>query len=238
MPDNNDQQQQPPDLAGYPSTDELVKGYRASSTEAQRQRQRAEQLEARLSQIEQQFTRQSVPQRANPADTLTEWGIPVNVLDEYVNQRVTEGVSRAFEPLNGMAKGRNAMLTRYPDYQKFEADVANYVQSDPEVAQSYEKLFAADPAGAMEYAFLKFGEQKRGETTNGNGNGAATAHQQQARSEAQIPSNRRGDARTMPAAQEQENLTRSWESYQKTGNPAQYVKARLKGVIPDSFLNQ
>ena len=220
-----------PDLAGYPSVDELLKAYRASSDEGKRQRQRADQAEARSRELEQYAVtqRQAIPQRGDPASRLAEYGIPVDALDEYVNTRVAQ----AFEPVARGAMARNAMLTSYPDYQKYEADVAQFVSNDPGLSQTYQKMFSVDPVAAMEFAFLKFGQVERGKVL---ANGASP--QAAARAEAQIPSSRAGDARTQPAAQEDERLTRSWEHYQKTGDPRAYAKARLRQVISEDFLKQ
>lgn len=233
MPDDNvTQTQQTADLAGYPSSDELAKAYRASSVEGQRQKARADQeTQARVA-LEQQLAqyRQQVPQRGDPAQRLAEYGVPVEALEEFVTSRFTA----AFEPIAKGALARNSLLTSYPDYQKYEADVAQFVNGDPALSQKYQRLFATDPEAAMEYAFLRFGENKRttaGQTANG------PTPQQAARSEAQIPSNRTGDARNQTGAQD-DLLARTWEHYQKTGNPTAFAKARLRQTISDEFLNK
>jgi hypothetical protein len=220
-----------PDLAGYPSTEELVKGYRSSSEEAKRQRNRADQLEQRMATLEQQFQpRPQVPTRADASSRLAEYGVPVDALDEYVSSRVSAGVAAAFEPVLRGATARNSMLSTYSDYQTYEADVARFIQDDPNLSQKYQRMFAADPEAAMEFAYLKFGQTRRA-AVPANGNGA----QQVARAEAQIPSNRTGDARNQPAAAD-ENIARGWDHFQKTGNPTAFAKARLRQVIPDEFL--
>lgn len=230
MPPEDDQM----DLAGYDSVNALAQGYRESGREAQRQKQRADQLEQRIQQIEQQFTRQTVPQRANPADRLSEFGVPVDALDEMISERVARGVQAAFEPLARGAQARTSILSRYKDYGQYEADVAGYIESDPGLSQRYQKLFAADPEAAMEFAFLKFGEAKRSDVaSNGNGN-----PQRQARVEAQIPSARQGDARTLPQTDTADRTARSWEHYQKTGDPRAYAQERLRQVISDDFLGR
>jgi len=218
------------EFAGYDSVDDLVKAYRSSSDEGKRQRQRADTAEAAArTLLEQQVQRQAVPQRGDPASRLAEYGVPVDALDEYVRSRVNE----TFEPIARGAMARNSMLSSHPDYQKYEADVAQFINEDPSLSQSYQKLFAADPVSAMEFAFLKYGDVKRREHPNGD-----STPQQIARSEAQIPSSRAGDARTQPAAQQDERLNRTWEHYQKTGDPRAFAKARLSQAVSDDFLNK
>jgi len=90
----NQPQAQPlnPDLAGYPDTNSLVQGYRNSSEEGKRQRERADKAEALQAQVmAQQLNganpRQSVPNRATAADRLIEFGIPVDAMREVVASR-------------------------------------------------------------------------------------------------------------------------------------------------------
>jgi hypothetical protein len=229
----HEEQQQQQDLAGYRSVDDLVKAYRASSGEAQRQRDRVEDLEARMRQFESQFTRQPVTQRPDPASRLSEYGVPVDALQEYVGGIAQEVVSRAFEPVARGAMARNQLMSSYPDYQKFESDVARFIQEDNSLSTKYQRMFSVDPEAAMEFAYLKYGESQRKSS-----NGSQQREQEQARADAQIPSNRSGDARRAAAGGQDESLSRGWEHYQKTGDSRPYVKARLRQAIPDDFLNR
>jgi hypothetical protein len=218
------------EYAGYDSIEDLVKAYRSSSDEGKRQRQRADTAEAAARGLLEQQGQRSPQQRPDPASRLAEYGVPVDALDEYFNARF----DRAFEPVAKGAMARNAMLSTHPDYQKYEAEVAQFINEDPNLSQSYQKLFGADPVAAMEFAFLKFGETKR-RAAPGNGNGQPTP-QQQARAEAQIPSSRVGDAQRQPAGVQDERLRASWEHYQKSGDPRAFAKERLRQVISDDFL--
>lgn len=241
-PQGSGQQGQPgsenlnPDLAGYPTPEALVKGYRESGAEAKRWRDRAEELErvvADRALSEPQAAenpRASVRQRSTrPEDRLSEYGVPVDALGEYVAGKLQE----AFAPIAQGMSARTELLSRYPDYNKFEADVATFIQSDSKVNQSYQRMFAADPAGAFEYAFLKFGESRR----RSSGGGEPDTRQESA--QAQIPSGRNGDSQRMPQGNSAE-LSRAWEEYQRTGSSdsaRRYAKARLHNVISDEFLN-
>lgn len=226
------------DLAGYKSVDELVRAYRESSGEGKKQRERADQfqqtLEQRLAGIEQAFTRQQQPQRTTPEDRLSDYGIPVDALDQFLGDRIEKAIGRQFEPIVKMGSARNSMLSSYTDYGKFETDVAKFVESDPSTNRTYSEMFKADPLGAMEWAFFKYGEVKRAEVGAGNG---APSPQRQARSEAQIPSNRSGDTRNLPL-QTDDQAAKGWEHYQKTGDPRAFAKARLRQAISDDFLSR
>ena len=233
---SNDREQQSaekplnPDLAGYPDANALVQGYRASGEEAKRQKERADRAESMLQQLYQgqENPRQSVKQRGTPADRLTEFGIPVDALNEYFESKLRD----AFAPISAGLNARTSLQARYPDYNKFEADVAQYVESDPDTKRSYDKMFTADPAGAFEYAFLKFGESRRRNNRAADETSADAVH-------ASIPGARNGDSRRQPQGQ-QADVQAAWQQYQKTGssNDAKaYAKARLHGIVTDEFLN-
>lgn len=210
-----------PDLAGYPSVDALVAGYRASGNEAKKWRDQATLLE-------QQLMRQHQPQQVrsqDPYQQLQDYGIPPDALQAAVQQTVAQ----AFEPIARGFAARNQVLVKHPDYTKFEPDVMQHVASDPDLNQSYQRMFDADPAGAMEYAYLKFGESRRGQKT--------PKSEPPPSADAQIPSGRSGDGRRGADVQNQ-NMRDLYEHGQKTGNYVPFIKERLKQVIPDSFLNQ
>lgn len=236
MPPENDA---PDDLAGYQSVTDLAKGYRASSDEAKRQKNRADEAEQRLRLFEQQF--QSTAMRSNgnsdPESRLQELGIPIDALEQFVVTRQKRAISEEITPLVAGAAARNTMMASYPDYQKFEADVAKEMEKDPDFAQRYQRMFKVDPESALEFAFLKYSETSRkSAAANGGGNGRAEV--ERARSGAQIPSKRQGDSRANPTSQSDEAIARGWEHYQKSGDPRAFAKARLGQVVRDEFLNR
>lgn len=235
MPNENEQPtpQQPlnPDLAGYPSTEALVAGYRNSGAEAKRLREEKERLENLVVQLASNGSnsRAPVPDRTStPESRLTDFGVPVDSLEQYVNERI----NRAFAPLTNGMQARGKMVAEHPDYVQFETDVARFIESDPSLSSSYPRMFEADPAAAMEYAFLKFGESRRRDVPLGNtqlGNPV----------DASIPSSRGGESRRAP--DNSQDLRAAFEQYQKTGSSRDaqaYAKKRLRDVITDDFLNQ
>lgn len=234
---NNGQQQTElnPDLAGYPSVEALVAGYRASGNEAKKLRERTEALEQQLRQVYQpQYepnARQAVPQRASnsPYDRLAEYGVPADAIKELV----TTELQNALQPIADGFQARNTLLSRHSDYQKFESDVAMFIQSDPQLNQTYQRMFQSDPVGAMEYAFLKFGDsRRRSYQSNGDNPDAGAVH-------ASIPSSRNGDARNLNT-QPDAAVAAAYKRYVETGSSdaaRDYAKARLRTVISDEFLN-
>lgn len=219
------------DFAGYEDLNGLRTGYRESGAEAKRQRERAEAEAQRAQLLEQQLQatlQQQRPRNQDPGTRLSELGVPVDALDEYVGQQI----QRAFAPIAQGLTARQRVLSRYPDYPKHEAEVAQFIESDPNLSGRYQRLMQTDPETAIEFAMLKYGESRRDSEPE-----PKRKPQKQAASEAQIPSARTGDARTQPSV-DQEQTGRAWDHYQKTGNPVAFAKARLRQIISDDFYNK
>tara|TARA_R110000868_G_scaffold241694_1_gene497199 strand:- start:839 stop:1552 length:714 start_codon:yes stop_codon:yes gene_type:complete len=237
MPEPNEQQNSPlplnPDLAGYPDVPSLVNGYRNSGAEAKRLREEVTKRDDLLMQVMQNSAanQRTVPDRrsSSPEDRLTEFGVPVDALNELVNN----GIQRALQPIMRGVSARGKVVSDHPDYVQFEAEVARFIENDAELSQRYPKMFDADPEGAMEYAFLKFGESRRRTSAPPNGDDRQGMH------DAAIPSSRAGEGRRAPT--EDQAVRDAFERFQKTGSTrdaAAYAKTRLRSVIKDDFLNQ
>jgi hypothetical protein len=217
--------------AGYNSPEELERGYLASSEEAKRQKARADANEQRAQQLEQLMSsRQDLTQRpADPFQRLRDYGVPPEDLQEAIDSRLKQ----AFEPIVRAGQARNEVLAQYPDYTKYESDVARFVSGDAALNERYQRMFTADPAAAMEYAFMKFGETQR------KTHKSADEPRQREQAEAQIPSSRSGDSRQVD--DQGDTLRNAWSEFQKTGNPAardRYIKARLRTAIKDEFFER
>lgn len=226
-----------PDLMGYPTVEALVNAKRASDQEAKRIHDENDQLKVQfqnLYQLQAQANpRQGVPQRSTPSDRLAEFGVPVDALSQYVG----EELQKAFAPIAAGLNARNTVLAQYPDYNKFESDVAQFINADQNLSQTYQRMFSADPAGAFEYAFLKFGESRRRSVPATDPN----ALMQEAGSHAVIPTSRNGDARRTDQSAKGD-LNKLWEEYQRTGSSTAaraYAQERLHHLpsISDDFLS-
>lgn len=228
-----EKQEQPlnPDLMGYPNVEALVAAKRASDAEAQRIMAERDALKTQLHNFYQPEAnpRQEVKRRDRPEDRLTEFGVPVDALQEMFDQRLQV----ALQPIVAAAGARNKIVGTYPDYVKFESDVNQFLQSNPELNDRVGRMAQSDPEGALEYAFLKFGEDRRGTI-------AQKAGDQQAMTDAGIPSSRNGEGRR-GEVNLNSDISKAWQKYQQTGSPAdarEYARARLKTVISEDFLRQ
>jgi len=239
MPEPSEQPtpQQPlnPDLMGYPTVEALVAAKRASDIEGKRLFDENQRKDVLLAQMLVNGTegnpRQPVPDRrsARPEDRLTEFGVPVDALRDVVR----EEFGKAFQPIANGLQARGQLVAKHPDYVQYETDVAQFINTDPELSVAYPKLFEVAPVQAMELAFLKFGENRRqafGEQPQGQAPG---------RTDAGIPTSRSGDGRREPG--QDASIQEAFEKFQKTGaqqDANAYARASLKGVISDEFLQQ
>jgi hypothetical protein len=229
----NVQQPLNPDLAGYPTVEALVAAKRSSDVEAKRLYDENQKKDALLSQALMngfQNGRQSVPDRraTSPEDRLTEVGVPADAMTEIIRREIQQ----AFTPLTNGIQARGKMVSDHPDYVQFETEVSQFIANDPDLSARYPKMFEADPAGAMEYAFLKFGDSRRRANP-------ATDSRIGNPTDAAIPSSRAGEGRRAPDGSQA--LQEAYERYQRTGSSKDaqaYAKLRLHGVVKDEFLNQ
>lgn len=226
------------DYAGRRDLPDLVQAYRQSGHEAVRQRERADRAEAMLQAAAAANPRQEVQQRAvDPYGELESIGLPSSHLKAAIRQEVLQEFTPVINAIQGQQRARTHMLASYGnDFVKFEQDVAQHLESDPALQQRFNQMFATDPVAATEYAFLKFGEERRRSMPQ-NGDNGQTREQQ---AQAAVPGNRSADNRN-PQNAYQDGINRAWEAYQANPNrftAEQYAKVRFGGIITDEFLNQ
>lgn len=203
----------PPDLAGYGSVDELARAYRASGAEAKRLKAEADQYRQALDELR----RPSIPQRSRPEEYLQQIGVDPQPIIELMDQRF----SQAMRPLAQMASARQEMLSRYPDYNKFESEVAQFISSDPERLERYNRLFSADPAGAIEYGILAFTADRQKSAPSTREPREETVHAQVPGPRSADTSRRSGD----PAAARDA----AWQRYQQ--NPSRESAEQLARLV-------
>jgi len=213
---------------------ELQRRYAASSEEGKR----LAQLNQQLQQQAFEPTRQAIPQRGSPYDRLNETGVDAAAIDEIVERRLNEGIQKAFAPIAKGFQARQEMLAEHPDFGKWESDVAAWVHSDEKRRSRYESMFAADPMGANEWAYMGFGNAQQK-----NGKGSADTSRRASREEsahAAIPTERSGESRRRPDdGNELADIRKQMRERGKTPDLIdRYAKTRLGQAIPDSHLNQ
>jgi|SwirhirootsSR2_FD_contig_31_13289662_length_1150_multi_4_in_0_out_0_2 hypothetical protein len=207
----------------------VSRDYAASSREAKRLAELNQNLQSAYVN-----PHQDVPHRNTAGERLAEAAVPVDALEEYVDQRANQIVSQKFEPLVRGMQARQTMLGKYKDYGKFESDIGELLNTDSDFQQMYNRVFQADPVAAFELAYHRLGETKRKSHRNGAPPDTSDL------TEAQIPNQRSGDARRIPQGQEAavEVAARNYRENPNRNTAAAFARARLKTAISDDFLNQ
>ncbi len=229
-PDPQQQNESLDDFLGYRSLEALKQAHLSSGSHAK-------QLAAENQALKQQMAAAVNPlpggmQRQDPRSELNSWGLPVESLDAYLDQRITQ----AFAPIAEGLNARSKVLSEYPDWGKHEADVYQYVNSDPQLSQEYADIARVNPAAAMKYALRAYSDSKR--RGHSGGNGATREVIANETAQAQIPTNRPGETRQQGQGQDRAPVRAAFDHWQKTGDPVPFSKARLREIIPDSFFQQ
>lgn len=165
---------------------------------------------------------------ADPLEELKQWAVPVEPVRraiQYEAARIAaETVQKQLAPLTEGLRARQSIEQRLPDFVKKESEVSRFVSSNPTLSERYNRLFAADPEGAMEWAFHAY------DASQPQRRSAAPPAQ-----DAGIPQQGAGQ-RSVPPPDTSAELRAAFEAYQATGDPRDLVKARLRGIISDDHV--
>lgn len=215
-----------PDLMGYASVEDLVAAKRSSDAHA---KQLASQLEQVMPLIQQ---RQQPPQRT-PYDRLEEIGVPGDALREAIQAEARSLLRDELAPVIAAESAREAMSARYPDFQKHTPQVSKFLQENPDANDAYQWALQNSRQKpeiaqmAMEWAYLKYGEQARRSTPltpAANSDPAAAA----------IPGGSAQERANPQATADQETMKNAIAYGKQYGDWRHYAHERLKGIIPDS----
>jgi hypothetical protein len=221
-PDLNGEQATPPrQWAGkYRDPEELEKGYQNLQDMANRNWQELQELKARMD-TERMDPAERRESRRDPRAALEEVGVPTDALMELVRS----GVEDALRPVVEAQNAREEVSKSYPDFVKFEQDVANWITSNPQLQSRYAKMFAADQAGAMEWAINAYSrETSRHEQPPENPYSTG---------EASLPPTGGSGPRGYDNSAASEDMAKEMERARATGDWNRYIAQRLSGTVPD-----
>lgn len=224
------QGQQQDDLMGYGSTAALAAAKRSSDQEAKRIYEENKQLRDLLTQSV--AAKQSTED--NPFEELATLGVPRGALQKAIQTEARNLVREELAPLVAAGTAREAILGQYPDFQKHEPHLHQFLRENPEVNEQYQwglqnaRHNPHQAQMAMEWAYLKYGEQARRSGKNlstGGPDPSASALPQSSAQERNSSQGNNADA---------EKIKKAAEFGQKYGDWRPFAHERLKGVIPDS----
>lgn len=215
---------QKPDLMGYESVDALVAAKRSSDQHAKQMAQRLQELEA------QQYRG---PANPTPYDGLEAVGVPTDLLRQAITTEARNLLREELAPLAAMGTAREKMLASHPDFQKFEPELNRFLQANPEVNEQYQwaiqnaRQNPKQAEMAMEWSYLKFGEEQRRKHR-------AAPGQTQDPGPAAIPSSSAQERGNASAGPDADKVQKAFEYGKKFGDWRAFAHERLKGIIPDS----
>jgi hypothetical protein len=223
--------EQPKLYAGkYPSLEEWEKGHWELHNTLKARESALSQQTERINALEQLLvTRAHLEDqnRKSPYDSLNESGVPADMVREAVRMEIQQ----ALAPIAAGARAQQTVRSQFPEYATSENEVAQFLEVNPSLAQRYGQLYNADPAAAMEWAFLRYRDARASQPRTP----APTAPA--ARADAALPSSQMGE-RSAPTADNGERMQQAVKYMQTYKDPTPVVHERLRGLIPDSHFTQ
>jgi hypothetical protein len=139
-------------------------------------------------------------------------GVPPELVERMIDEK--------FKALGEALSAMQVMEQRHPGFQAHAPAIGRFIESDPRLKSSYDRMSAADPAGALEWAGMKYRQAHGGSFPQ------SESPPQRPEMPPIVPGgNSAGQLFTDDIMADRERRMR-------------YIKMRLKQAIPDSFLNQ
>lgn len=226
----------------YKTPEELEAGYENSFRELDRIRngyeEQLRQVNARADALIARFAEPTPPPEdpfaLSPDQEMTPDWIARAVRAEA--RRISREVAReesqaAITPLIAGNTARGRVASRYADFIDSEQALSNFVQSDAQTLATYNRMFGTDPEAAMEWAYLRYRAANPASTPRVSAAdktpGGEITSQRTTEQRAEAPESDR-------AAEEERGL----RYYHKYGIAQPYLRARFKGLIPDSHFKE
>lgn len=165
--------------------------------------------------------------RVSARETLEQVGVPTDALEGVVR----ETVEKYLTPVLEGAKARQYVASTYPEFEKIENDLAQFIQSNSELKADYSRAYAANPKVAMEWAYQQYMKNKS------NPASASGADQAAARMDALLHPNGGGDRTVTTQTAQDAQMTEAWNYWMRTGDVTPYMRLKAKMVIPEGHLD-
>lgn len=202
----------------YRDPEELEKGYQNLQELANKNWQELQELKSLVEsgRMDPEERREA---RRGPKEILEESGVPA----EAVLELVRSGVEDVLRPVVAAQDARAEVAKNYPNFAENENDVAQWITSNSQLQTRYAKMFAADPAGAMEWAISAYSREKRNEPA------PSTTYT----SDAALPPTGGSGPRGYDSSMASEELAKELERAKSSGDWNRYIAQRLAGTVPD-----
>lgn len=204
----------------YRDPEELEKGYQNLQEMANKNWQELQELKSQM-ESGRMNPAERREERRNPREVLEEFGVPA----EAVLELVRNGVEDALRPVVEAQGARQEVAKHYPDFVKFEEDVAKWITSDPQLQSRYARMFSADQAGAMEWAITAY--------TREHERSAPAQDNPYSTMEASLPPTGGSGPRGYDYNAASDDMAKEMERARSTGDWSRYISQRLAGTVSD-----
>ena len=232
-------------LAGrFKEVPELERGYTHQFTETQKiikQRDElAQKLEAVLPMLEaatggvgngRVMPADRMNQRRSAIDTLAE---STNVPREQIVEAIAEVTAYQLAPLTRGVTARQTVAREAPDFIRFEAEVAQFLQANPPINERFTRMMS-DPDlndAALKYAFLEWSASKAGAMagrTDASGTDAAAE-----KLDAAVPASGAAGRSAAEGAGQAKAVDEARAKGERGDGWGEWLRLKLDGVIPES----
>ena len=148
-PDGKEAKSEPDRLyAGkYKSLEELEKGYLETQREGLKWRDKATAMESEVQRAKDEL---GSSERARHQAALTEAEVPLDALDARIEQKALGLIQETLNPLFSASKAEQALTVKFND---FPGSAAIQRSLEPDLAESYQQLYASNPEAALTMAY-------------------------------------------------------------------------------------
>lgn len=203
----------------YDTPDELERGHDNLQSTLTERNQRIQELERALQEQQEVWSERVNPmdrarareEQRDPYDVLGQIGVDPTAVEAIAER----AVQRFINPLIQGQQARQMISQEYPDFVQMENEVAQFIESSPDLKNRYRQLYQTDPAAAMEWGITRF-QRSREKSTD-----------QAARHDAGLPAAGGAIDRSGTVADQSEALQKAFEFGQRYGDWSHYTHMRL-----------
>jgi hypothetical protein len=135
----------------YNSLEEWKNSTHSSRREGKRLAEALAARDARVAELEAALNDRMLPSQAraarDPGAELASF-VPVDALEQYVNDRVTRGIESTIGPIVKTNAALSRVKTAIPDFARFETDWNTWLQTHPEVNRRLQDALLQSPDSA------------------------------------------------------------------------------------------
>lgn len=224
----------------YRTVDDVLAAKASSDAEARRlledHRREVDELKAQISQrASDDAVNQQKGRIAEIRKKLTEEGYPIDLIEVLQEETARQVVTTTLDPLLKAAQADGELMEEYgSDYATKRAQVMSWINRQPELRDRYQRMLSADPAGAVDWALMKFSTAQKDEafrSAQAGGGGDPSSKRGKPQAKIAKPGSRTSKPKSETSRKDDEEVRRAWEEAMRTGNWEHYA-LKVAGRVP------